>query len=181
MVLFIKPGAGHVPEVDAGFGMGAIPCKDGYIFQIGGVAFYPRIVKMVESPELKADDPRFSTAEGQMDPDNRDAFDSIFLSWTLERNKVDISGKGQASGVMITPVNTVADIMEDPHIRERHSLVEIEHPVAGKFTYPGGLINDPWFQIKRPAPLLGEHNDEIYGKLGYSKEDIVRLRELNVI
>jgi len=170
-----------VPEVDAGFGMGAIPCQDGYVFQIGGAPYYPRIVRMVDSPELRADDPRFNTEAGQMEPENRDIFDATFLSWTMQRTKIEIAEKGQACGVLITPVNTIADIMEDPHIKERHSLIDIEHPVAGKFTYPGGSINNSWFQIRRPAPMLGEHNAEVYGKLGYSQEDLVRSRELNII
>jgi len=170
-----------VPEVDAGFGMGAIPCDDGYVFQIGGPTFYPAIARMVGSPELEVSDPRFCTQEGQQNPENKDAFDQIFLSWTMQHTKRDITERGQACGVLVTPMNTVGEIEEDPHVKARRSFVEIDHQVVGRFTYPGGPINDPWFQIKKPAPMLGEHNAEVYGKLGYSKEDLVRLRELNII
>ena len=62
-------------------------------------------------------------------------------------------------------------------------LVDVEHPVTGNFKYPGAPFRAeemPW-QVKRAAPLLGQHNEEVYGALGYTKEDLVRLRETGVI
>jgi crotonobetainyl-CoA:carnitine CoA-transferase CaiB-like acyl-CoA transferase len=75
------------------------------------------------------------------------------------------------------------DVVEEPQWRSRDYWTEIEHPVAGKLTYPGAPVNMPeqaW-QAKRPAPLLGQHNEEVYGGLGYSKDDLVKLRERGVI
>ena len=61
--------------------------------------------------------------------------------------------------------------------------MEVEHPATGKVRYPGAQVKmgDLPYELK-PAPLLGEHNEEIYcNRLGYSREDLVRLREQEVI
>lgn len=170
-----------VPETDAGFGNGAIPCKDGYIFIVGGPRFYRNFCRLLGPDLLREDDPRFCTREAQEQPENYEKFTEILLSWTMKHTMKEITEKGQANGLLVTPMNTMADFFEDDHSKARKNFVEIEHRVAGKFLYPGGPINDLWFQIKNPAPLLGEHNEVIYGKLGYSKEDLVNLRELGIV
>ncbi len=86
--------------------------------------------------------------------------------------------------VPIVPVATMEDIRNFEQLKAREYFVEIEHPVTGRLTYPGApfkMGETPW-QIRCPAPLLGEHNEEILsGRLSYTKEDIVRLREQGVI
>jgi len=68
-------------------------------------------------------------------------------------------------------------------LQHRKYFVDIEHPVGGKITYPGApfkMSETPW-QAER-APLLGEHNEEVLcRRLGYSQEDLVKLRERNII
>ena len=80
-------------------------------------------------------------------------------------------------------ISTIDELSDDPQLKDRGYFVDIDHPVAGKLTYPGApfkMSETPW-QATR-APLLGEHNKEIYGqRLGYSKDDLVRLRERDII
>jgi len=74
-------------------------------------------------------------------------------------------------------------LLNEPQLQERGFWVEIDHPVVGRLTYPGrpALSAElPWV-IRRPAPLLGEHNEEVYTSLGYTKEDLVKLREGGII
>jgi len=61
--------------------------------------------------------------------------------------------------------------------------VEIDRPVTGKMTYPGApfRMSEAGWQIRRPAPLFGQHNEEVYGEIGYSREDLVQLRQAGVI
>ena len=83
----------------------------------------------------------------------------------------------------ITPILTSEGLLHDPQYQARDYWVEIEHPVGGRLKYPGATFKAfdmPW-KIRRPAPLLGEHNQEVYGSLGYTGEDLVRLREMGVI
>ena len=81
------------------------------------------------------------------------------------------------------PINTMEDLNDDPHFNERGAFAEIEHPEAGRLRYPGRpfIMNESPWSIQRPAPLLGQHNEEVLTGIGYSKEDIVRLREQNAI
>ena len=78
---------------------------------------------------------------------------------------------------------TIPDLLEAPELRARGFFDEIDHPSAGRQTYPGPPFRPeamPW-QAAR-APLLGEHNEEIYcGELGLSREELVILRASGVI
>jgi len=53
---------------------------------------------------------------------------------------------------------------------------------VGAVKYPGAPFkSEAGFQIRRPAPTLGQHNEEVYGSLGYSRDDLVELSEIGVI
>jgi len=102
----------------------------------------------------------------------------------LERIREEAFHSAQAQRLPVTPVCTVDEVLQDPQFKARGSFVEIEHPVVGKLTYPGLPFRLPETpaQPQQPAPQLGEHNSLIFGeRLGYTAEDIVRLRELGVI
>jgi len=169
-------------EERPGFPYGIYPCKDGFFELIGGFVFWPRIAQMIGRPDL-ATDPGFSTVEGQRNPENLERFDLIWYPWLAEHTKQEIIEAGQAAGVLCGPINTSEDLLNDPHWQARDFWAELDHPATGKLTYPGApfkMGETPW-QVSRPAPLLGQHNEEVYGELGYSKEDLVRLREAGVI
>ena len=74
-------------------------------------------------------------------------------------------------------------MQDSPQHKDRKYFVEVDHPVAGKLTQPGPWCRstEPAWQMKSPAPLLGQHNVEVYGRLGYSKSDLVFLRQTGVI
>jgi len=164
-----------------GIPYGAYPCKDGYFDIAGGLSLWPRIPRMLGMPEL-LHDPRFATGEGQSSAESREAFSAIFLPWLMQRTKKECVQAGQAAGCLCGPVSTMEDLIGDPHWRAREFWVEIEHPVAGTLAYPGAPIRmETRFQIRRPAPLLGQHNEEVYGALGYSRDDLVKLRERGII
>ena len=76
------------------------------------------------------------------------------------------------------------DLSECPHLEARDFFVEVDHPVAGPARYPGMAVRLPGETItaSRPAPLLGQHNAEIFGEeLGYTSEDLVSLRQTGAI
>jgi crotonobetainyl-CoA:carnitine CoA-transferase CaiB-like acyl-CoA transferase len=137
---------------------------------------------MMGMPEI-ADDPRFSNLLAQQQPGNKEAFDALWIPWCLEHTKAEIIERGQASGVLCGPLANIEEVVNDPHWRDRGFFAEIDHPMTGKLTYPGRPIKAeemPWV-IRRPAPLLGQHNEEVYGKMGYSKQDLVRLKGAGII
>ncbi len=169
--------------IGAGFPFGNFPCQDGY-FSIAGAAsygFWPRVVAMLGMPEL-LDDPRFCKAEAQSRPENYQAFIEIFLPWCMDRTREEIVTLGQSKRVPVAPIYSAQDLISDRHMKARSYFIEIDHPIAGKIKYPGAPFKAKVpFQIRRPAPLLGQHNEEVYRQLGYGKSDLVKLREAGVI
>ena len=173
----------RISESGMGFPSGVTPCKDGYFNILGGFAWWPRIVQMIGDPEVA--NPPWSTPEAQADEKLKEEFESRWwFPWVLSRTKLECWRDAQAAGVLSAPLNTTEDLMKDPHLKERKFFVQVDHPVAGKITYPGApfiMGETPW-KVRRPAPLLGEHNEEIYCKvLGYTKENLVVLRQQGVI
>ena len=82
-------------------------------------------------------------------------------------------------------VRSMDEIVGDPHLEDRDFFVEVEHPELGRtFTYPGAAAiynGSPW-RISRRAPLIGEHNQEIFsGELGVSPEELMVLMESGAI
>ena len=96
----------------------------------------------------------------------------------------EIEQTGMAYGVPVSPVRSVKEVVADEQLAFRNFFVEIDHPETGTLKYPGApykLSGTPW-EIKRHAPLLGEHNEKIYCRmLGYSKQDLVRMRRAGII
>ncbi len=162
------------------FGMlptGGFPCKDGWVYMIVDPGWWPKLVAMMEMPELME---KFSNV---LDATKKDEFDAIFYPWLLERTKKELHEMAGSVKLNVGAINTMEDVLNDRHYNERGAFAEIDHPVVGKLTYPGRpfTMTETNWEIKRPAPLLGQHNEEVYGKLGYTREDLVRLREAGVI
>jgi crotonobetainyl-CoA:carnitine CoA-transferase CaiB-like acyl-CoA transferase len=120
----------------------------------------------------------------QFDETRREEFlSTIWYPWLMEQTRKEIVETCQEGRVLSAPINTTEDLLADPQFQGRGFWAEAEHPVVGKLTYPGrpAICKElPW-KIKRPAPLLGQHNVEVYTSLGYSKEDLVKLREGGII
>ncbi len=97
----------------------------------------------------------------------------------------DLFKRAQSLGFQWGIVNAPEDVLEDPHFRARGFPVEVEHPELGEsFVYAGapyGFTKSAW-RIQRRAPLLGEHNDEVYrGELGLTRDEIAKLSADGVI
>jgi crotonobetainyl-CoA:carnitine CoA-transferase CaiB-like acyl-CoA transferase len=75
-------------------------------------------------------------------------------------------------------VNRIGDMLADPQVAAREMVVEVEHARAGRMKTLGTPIkfSATPTAVTRPAPLLGEHTDEVLAGLGYSPDDIERLR-----
>ena len=75
------------------------------------------------------------------------------------------------------------DLANDQVFQSRGAFEIVDHPDAGEFAYPGRpfiMEHSPW-SIRRPAPRLGEHTGEVLSELGYSQDDISRLRREGVV
>jgi crotonobetainyl-CoA:carnitine CoA-transferase CaiB-like acyl-CoA transferase len=171
----------RLPTTQA-FATGAFPCKDGYVTIMGGAIWFHKLAAMLEMPEL-LQHPVYSNLMEQAKPEVAEEFLTILLPWLLKRTKREVWEAAQAQKMLSSPIYTAEDMLTDPHYIERGFWADIDHPQAGTLKYPGApfkMSETPW-KIKRPAPLLGQHNEEVLADQGYSKEEIVMLRQQGVI
>ncbi len=147
-----------------GYPAGYYPCQDGYVTTGGGGVRWPNTVALLGMPEL-LNDPRFAPPMGQLSLEGREEFEStIWLPWLMERTKQQVVDECQAHGLLAAAVNTMAEVVDhNAHLDSRDYFVEVAHPVAGRFKYPGSPLYTPkgWWRIRRPAPLLGQHTQEV--------------------
>ena len=161
---------------------GLMPCKDGYVVVVAPLQHqWEALVNLIGNPEWAQGEKcrdEFIRAE------NAPEIQPLIEEWMLKHTKEEIYHRGQDFGCPIGPVNTAEDVFSSPQVKERGFFVDIEHPEAGKVSYPSGAYRfseTPW-QVKRAAPLLGENNEEIYRKrLGYSNEDIAEMKAESII
>ncbi len=112
---------------------GIYPCRDGHVGIIAGPDHrWPAVAEIMERPELS--DERFVTRRGRLD--NADEVDALMLPWLLDHDKVDVFKRGQEKGLGFAYVASMRDILEMEQLRERGYFVDIDHPVAGRYTYP---------------------------------------------
>ena len=170
-------------------GIAYLPCKDGYIINGCREEYqWKALLELAIGPDWEQHEALKSVfGEGFDLSTFLDQFVTIkpfILEWTMAYTKDEITELAQGKGIPIVPANTVEDVARSAQFAERGFFTDLDHPVAGKIRYPGApytLSETPW-QLDRPAPLLGQHNEEIlYGRLGYSKEDLVRLYQSGTI
>ncbi len=100
------------------------------------------------------------------------------------KTKAEIYRRALVHKMQVAPLNTSADILEYPHLKARGFWQEVSHPEIGKkFYYAGSFARIPGMPlgIKRRAPLIGEHNSEVFGEIGVSQEEIIALKERGII
>ncbi len=139
---------------------GILPCNDGYVaISPREDAQWQRWTELMDNPQWASEE-RFLTRDGR--ESNFSELWELIGEWTQQRSKHDIARLGQERRIPCFPVNTVHDLFNDLHLKERGFFTTIEHPIAGALQYPGvpyRFSNTPLHLAERPAPLLGQHND----------------------
>ncbi len=158
---------------------GVLPCADGFVGMVVFDQHWPRFVDMIDLPELR--DERFSTLEGRIA--NHEDIEAAILSWTIQRTKQEIYTMGQKAGLPGAFFANIDDLLVSPQYLDRHFFTEIAHPVAGAYLYPGSPLRfDGEVPTLRRAPLLGEHNEEVFcGELGLDRRDLDSLMQRGVV
>jgi formyl-CoA transferase len=152
-----------------------------YVFiHIATVEMWKTLTKIVGRPEL-GDDPRYADRRDRVQ--FVDELDDMIEAWTEKRTKHEVLETLASVGIPCGAVLDSTEILADPHLRQRGMMVDLEHPRRGKYPMPSNPVrmSDSPTQLTR-APLLGEHNAEIYGEmLGYGSAEIEKLRHDGVI
>ncbi len=161
---------------------GIFQCKDGYIgLNLYGRLNWELLCSFLGMPEL-IDDPRFNTPQGMVE--HYEEARVIVAEKIKDREKMELFQSGVEWRIPFGLVPTTQESLESPQHIARGFFEEVDHPVLGKVVMPGApfkMQETPWL-VKSPAPRLGEHNEEVYcHQLGYSRDELVRMRELGVI
>ncbi len=136
------------------------------------------LARVIGRPELAARCPDLAARR-----DAHDAIDRAITEWSEHVDHVRAAELLQEAGVPAAPVLANWEIVSDPHLYERGYWVELVHPETGVERWEGL----PW-RLSRlpdrehgPAPLLGQHSDEVFAENGLTEEEIVSLRERGVV
>jgi crotonobetainyl-CoA:carnitine CoA-transferase CaiB-like acyl-CoA transferase len=169
------------------------PCKDGYVHWLWwtGPGWGRKNVPLLEWMG------EYGMAEGLLDIDYEALGIDTISPGVVERletqvgrffkkfTKAELYREAVRRQVMLHPVNSAKDILEDAQLQERGYWVGVEHPDLGdKLTFPGPLFRSTEYSptVRRRAPRIGEHNRDIYqGELGLTLHQVRALREAGVI
>lgn len=167
---------------------GMYPCSPGgendyihlYTSRWPGSRQWEKLLEVIGRTDI-LDDPRFSSSETRYKYKNE--VDAIISDWTKKKTKFEAMEELGRAGVPAGAVLTNEDLSQDPYLRERGMMVELEHPKHGSFIMPGFPLKMSASSVPvHSAPLLGEHNDEIYaGMLGIDQEKIQRLKQEGIV
>jgi formyl-CoA transferase len=131
-------------------------------------------------PDLRTDE-RFATPPARAK--NGAALTMEIERWTGGREKREVMKAFAGRGIVCGAVLNTAEVLADPHLRERETIFDLEHPTRGRFSVigcPVRLSDSP--VAARRAPLKGEHTEDVLQNLaGYTREEIQQLREKQVI
>jgi len=126
-------------------------------------------------------DERFADVTGRLA--NQDELNKLIGHWTIGYNHSELAEMLQARGIKAGAVLNAAELVDDPHLKERGFFEEVEHPEAGKHIMPGiswKMSRTPG-RIERPTPCFGEHNRCVFSELlGMSDEEIEELAQEGV-
>jgi formyl-CoA transferase len=161
---------------------GGYHTKDGYFIMNGSAPkFWAILCNAMNKPEL-IDAPLFAT--NSLRVQNKVELNTIVESWTKTMTTDEIISLLLPLGFAVAPVLTIDQVVNDPHIGGvRNMFVEVDHPIAGKIKVTNDAIkmSETPLSVKNASPLLGENNEEIYGGLGYSHQELKRLHEQGII
>ncbi len=149
-----RPGAG------AGGGTGVFECSDGWIgFSPIQPSQFKAFGEWTENAVLQ--DEMFKDLSVRSE--NAEFINGIATEFLLSKTVAQAVEEAQSRRIPATPVSTPADLANNPHLLFRDYFQDVEHPVVGAYRLPGptGRLSETPWAMRRPAPTLGQHTDEV--------------------
>ena len=178
-----KPiGSSHPSNIPSG----AYQASDGRWLQIHcpTQGFHEKLMDLmaakVEGMQELPSDPRFATQNDRIG--NREALDQVLSDAFRSRSREEWLELFVEWDIPGGPVNNIAEALADPQVQMRNMVVEIDHPVAGRYKTAGNPIKMGDEETFQPPPTLGQHNEDLLvGLLGYSSRELQALRESGTV
>ena len=148
---------------------------DAYIYFITQAPVWGAICDLIGKPEWKTE-PDYATPNARL-PRLKHIF-HVIEQWTMTMSKFEVMEKCNAVDIPVGPILSMKEIAEEPSLRATGTVVEVDHPTRGKYLTVGNPIklSDSPCEVER-SPLLGEHTEEILGKvLGYSASEVAEIK-----
>ena len=156
--------------------------KDGWVLvQSIGWPLFERWTKLIGEDHWLTDE-RFKTDQSR--GDHNEIISERMAKWCAERTTKEAIAEMDAVRLPCGPVMSPQDVLDDPHLEAMGLLTEVEYPGFDKKIPVTELplkMSKTDTKLKRRAPTLGEHTDEIMESLGYSAEEITDLRSKRVV
>jgi formyl-CoA transferase len=150
-----------------------------YVFLLAQQQMWHPLLRAIGREDLIGD-PRYDTANARVQ--HRAEVDSLIEAWTARRPKHEVMQILADAGVPCGACQDTSELLNDPHLRAREMIVEVEHPVRGPYLTAGNPIKLSASRVEiSTAPLLGQHNLEILTELGYREAEIAALKEEGAI
>lgn len=159
-----------------------VPCKDNQfaVVILSSQKQWEGLWRAMGEPEWGLQPP-FDTQQGRSD--HYAELRAKLAEWSVTQTMEELFHKVQKEGSAAAPILDAAGVFRLEQFRGRNHFVEVEHPVAGKLEHiaqpvkPTGLERE----APRPAPLLGQHNDAVLGRLGLAGDELERLQSAHVV
>jgi len=161
----------------------AVKCAPGgpndYIYIIVQPPGWKPITELIGRPEL-GDDPAWATPEARLP--KLDKMFGLIEEWSSKRTKWEVLDLLNAHDIPCGPILSTKELIEDETLADLGSVVEVDHPGRGRYKTVGCplRLSDSPVDVA-PAPLLGEHTDEVLASLGYVPGEIEQLRQAGAI
>ena len=157
-----------------------MPARDGYVVpSVQGSQPWETVAGLIGLEELH--DPKFAAGAGRIA--HGEELKALLIQGLAQWDRLPLFLASGERRLVFGMAQDAGDLMACPHLAARGFFREIDHPAAGSALYPGmgAAISELPADAPSPAPLLGQHNAEIYRDMGYAPDDLAALRYAGVI
>ena len=156
-------------------------CKDGYIqLTCHSNSEWEALLRMIEHPAWAMKD-EYQTVEGRAEA--AELINSALADTFRSFSKSELYKRALEYDCPLAPIRSIDEVLESPQLKEREFFRSLDHPCVGTLPYPSApyrMSAAPWHGSA--APLLGEHNYEVYREwLGFTPEDLVNWSQAGII
>ena len=143
---------------------------------------FAALMKIIGREELITDE-RTATREARATAECRKFCDEIIGGWARQKTSDEIIAVVSQAGIPCAKVSNVPEMIADEQVAHRQMVRKVEHVVAGDVYVSGPVVHfsAQKSEIYLAPPMLGEHNEQVYGEMGYTPEQIAALKEKGVI